>query len=210
MKWDVVNIEGKKVREIDLPDDIFAVEMNEHVLHLAVKAYRANRRQGTHATKTRSLVSGGGKKPFRQKGTGNARQGSTRGPHMYGGAVAHGPQPRDYTQQLNKKVKQLALKVALSDRVANNKLVILEDFALSQYSTKHVAKLIASVDRGSKVVFSDERKDDFLFRSAKNIYGSKAVSPSQINAEDVLGHEAVVLSETALQAIQQRFKGGDS
>ena len=123
MKWHVVNIEGKKLREIELPESVFGCESNESVIHSVVKSYMANRRQGTHATKTRSLVSGGGKKPFRQKGTGSARQGSSRSPLMEGGAVSHGPQPRDYTQRINKKVKQKAMLIALSDKVRHNNLV---------------------------------------------------------------------------------------
>ena len=122
MKVKVTDISGKEVKEIDLPDSIYNVPMNEHVLHHVVKAYRANKRQGTHATKTRSHVRGGGKKPFRQKGTGNARQGSSRSPVFPGGAVVHGPTPRDYTQSLNKKTKKLAIKIALSDKLRHNQL----------------------------------------------------------------------------------------
>src|SRR5689334_10938612 len=113
MQVDVKDIKGKALKKVDLPDSIFGVEVKDHVLHLAVKAYQANRRQGTHATKTRSLVTGTGTKPFKQKGTGQARQGSTRGPHMPGGAVVHGPQPRDYRQKTNQKARQLALCMAL-------------------------------------------------------------------------------------------------
>lgn len=207
MKLDVLNLEGKKVDSIDLPESIYGVEMNEHVLHTVVKAYRANRRQGTHATKTRSLVSGTGKKPFRQKGTGGARQGSTRGPHQYHGAVAHGPQPRDYTQQINKKVKQLALKVALSEKVRNNKLVVVKDFSLEKYSTKTVVAALNALTSGVKALVSDERKDDLLYRSTRNIYGADCVAPSAVNAENILRHETLVLSETAIKAIAQRIEG---
>jgi large subunit ribosomal protein L4 len=207
MKLDVKNLEGKKVDSIDLPESIYGVEMNEHVLHTVVKAYRANRRQGTHATKTRSLVSGTGKKPFRQKGTGSARQGSSRAPHMYHGAVVHGPQPRDYTQQINKKVKQLALKVALSDKVRNNKLVVVKDFTLEKYSTKSVVAALNALTSGVNALVSDERKDDLLHKSTRNIYGASCVLPTAMNAENILRHDTLVLSETALKAIAQRFEG---
>ena len=126
----------KQSKKIDLPDEVFGREMNEAVLHAVVKAYRANARQGTHATKTRSTISGGGRKPFKQKGTGGARQGSKRSPLQEGGAVAHGPQPRDYRQDTNQKVRQLALSVALSDRVRHQHLHIIDDFKLDKYSTK--------------------------------------------------------------------------
>lgn len=210
MKHDVLNIKGQKVRTIELPDDIYGLEMNEAVLHSVVKAYQANRRQGTHATKTKSLVSGTGKKPFRQKGTGGARQGSTRAPHMPGGAVAHGPQPRDYRQAINKQVKQLALKVALSDKMRHNKLIVVDDFAVSKYSTKAITTILASLNGGSqRALLSDERKDDFLFKSASNLYGAAVLAPTEINAENVLRHEALILSETAVRALQQRFEGKD-
>lgn len=207
MKLDVQNLEGKAVGSIDLPESIYGVEMNEHVLHTVVKAYRANRRQGTHATKTRSLISGTGKKPFRQKGTGSARQGTTRAPHMYHGAVVHGPQPRDYTQQINKKVKQLALKVALSEKVRNNKLVVVKDFTLEKYSTKSVVAALTALTSGVNALVSDERKDDLLFRSTRNIHGAACVAPTAINAENILRYETLVLSETAIKAIAQRIEG---
>lgn len=208
MKWDVINIKGEKVKEYDLPESIYGVDMNEAVLHSVVKAYRANRRQGTHATKTRSLVSGGGKKPFRQKGTGNARQGSSRSPLMPGGAVCHGPQPRDYRQQVNKKVRQLALKIALSDKVKHKKLILVDDFAITNYSTKHIVGALKVFS--SNALLADERKDDFLYRSARNIHKVDAVLSSEMNAEQVLRHETLVLSETALKALEQRFGGEKS
>jgi len=207
MKMDVKNLEGEKVGSVDLPESIYGVEMNEHVLHTVVKAYRANRRQGTHATKTRSLVSGTGKKPFRQKGTGSARQGTSRAPHMYHGAVVHGPQPRDYTQQINKKVKQLALKIALSEKVRNKKFVVVKDFSLDTYSTKAVVSALASLTATSKALLSDERKDDLLYKSTRNIHGASCIQPAAINAENILRHETLVVSETALKAIALRIEG---
>lgn len=206
MQIQVKNIKGQGIKNIDLPDSIYGLEMNEHVLHTAIKAYRANRRQGTHATKTKAFVSGGGKKPFKQKGTGEARQGSTRSPLNPGGGVAHGPQPRDYTQKLNQRVKQLALKVALSDKVRHGRFVVVDDFALSGYSTSVIVKALGAL-AAPKALLLDERKDDFLFRSARNIHGACVVSPAEVNAEQVLKYEAFVISETALGALQQRFEG---
>lgn len=207
MKWEVVNIKGEKVKQIELPDEIYGVDMNESILHSVIKAYRANRRQGTHATKTRSLVSGGGRKPFRQKGTGNARQGSSRSPLMPGGATVHGPQPRSYRQGINQKMKRLALTVALSDKVRHNKLVLVDDFAINKYSTNHIVRSLAVLSNDSTALLADERKDDYLYRSARNIHKVSSVLSSEMNAEDILRHEMIILSETALKALEQRFGG---
>lgn len=204
MKVDVKNINGEVVKSIDLPEEIYNVEMNDHVLHLVTKAYMSNRRQGTHATKTRAFVRGGGKKPFRQKGTGNARQGTTRAPHMPGGAISHGPQPRKYKQKVNRKTKLLALKVGLSDKLRHGHLIVVDDFSISEYSTKQVR---ASLDKLSVngALLSDERKDDFLYKSARNLKDTSAKTPAEINAEDLLRHESLVISENGLNALHQRF-----
>jgi len=204
MQIEVKDIKGKAVKKVDLPDNIFGLDLNDHVLHSVVKAYQANRRQGTVATKTRALVRGGGKKPFRQKGTGNARQGSSRTNLHPGGAVAHGPQQRDHRQGTNKKLRKLAMRVALSDKARHGKIVVVDDFAISSFSTKHVCGIAKSLSLTS-ALFSDERKDDFLFKSARNIHKMGCVRPSDMNAEDVLRHETLVLSETALDSIKQRF-----
>jgi large subunit ribosomal protein L4 len=130
---------------------------------------------------------------------------------MPGGAVAHGPQPRDYRQAVNKQVKQLALKVALSDKIRHKKLIVVDDFAISKYSTKAVLSILGTLNNGSnKALLSDERKDDFLFKSARNLYGAGVLAPTEINAENVLRHEALILSETAVRALQQRFEGKES
>lgn len=204
MQIEVKDIKGKAVKKIDLPDSVFGVELNEHVLHTAVKAIRANARQGTHATKTRSTIRGGGKKPFRQKGTGGARQGSTRSPLQSNGATAHGPQPRDYTQKTNKKMRKLAMRVALSEKVRHGKLVVVDDFAISAYATKHVKGAITALGAKSAML-SDERKDDFLFRSTRNLSNAACVRPSDMNVVDVLRYESLVLSETALDSLKQRL-----
>jgi large subunit ribosomal protein L4 len=205
MQVEVKNISGKAVKKIDLPESIYGVEMNEHVLHLVVKAYRANRRQGTHATKTRAFVSGGGKKPFKQKGTGSARQGTSRSPNMPGGAISHGPQPRSYNEKLNKKLKSTALRVALSEKVRHNQLVVVDDFALSSFSTKQIAAALKALNVNNAVL-TDERKDLYLFRSARNIHKVGVIGPGELNAEHVLRHESIVISENALTALQQRLE----
>lgn len=207
MKWDVVNVRGEKVKTVDLPEAIYQVEMNESVLHTVVKAYQANRRQGTHATKTRAFVSGGSKKPFKQKGTGEARQGHGRSPLHPGGATSHGPQPRSYRQITNKKLRQLALRVALSDKCRHNKLIIVDDFAISKYNTKHIVGTIAAVKSSATALLSDERKDDYLYRSSRNIKGCAVIAPTDICAENVLRYESLIMTETALNAIQQRLGG---
>lgn len=205
MELQVFNIEGKALKKVSAPDDIFGVEMNGGLLHSVVKAYLANKRQGTHATKTKAFVSGGGKKPFKQKGTGGARQGSTRNPHYPGGGEAHGPQPRDYRQYVNKKMRQAALRVALSDKARHGRLIVVDDFAISKYSTKHILKVIASLKAG-KSLLSDERKDDLLYKSTRNIHGADALPTAELNAENVLRHENLIISENALNALRQRLE----
>lgn len=206
MDLQVYDIDGKPVKKISVPDSIYGVEMNDPVLHSVVKAYQANRRQGTHMVKTRSLVAGSGKKPFKQKGTGGARQGSTRGNHMPGGGQAHGPLPRSYRQYVGKKQRQLALKVALSDKVRHGRLIVVNDFAIEKYNTKHVVRVLEAL-KAAKALLSDERKDDVLYKSARNIHGAEAVLPSELNAENILRFENLVISENALTTLHQRLEG---
>lgn len=206
MKVKVKNISGQDVKEIELPEAIYGLPMNDHLLHSVVKAYRANKRQGTHATKTRSFVSGSGKKPFRQKGTGNARQGTTRSPNMPGGAVVHGPQPRDYSQKVNKKSRQLALKLVLSNKFASGKLIVIDDFSLSKHSTKHISGVMKALGVKS-ALFTDERKDEFLYFSARNLESASSKMPAEVNAEDLLRYENLIISENGLNALGQRLGG---
>ena len=146
MKFDVLDKSGKKVSDVELSDAVFGITPNEKVMHAAVVNFLANQRQGTQSTKTRAEVSGGGRKPWRQKGTGHARQGSTRAPQWTHGGVALGPKPRDYSYTLNKKVKRLAIKSALSDKAANGNLIIVDSLAMDEYKTKTVANLLAAVE----------------------------------------------------------------
>ena len=207
MNIEVKDIAGKKIKSVTLSPEIFSVEMKEHVLHLAVKAYRANMRQGTHATKTKAMVAGGGKKPFKQKGTGEARQGSTRSPLNPGGGVSHGPQPRNYHEKVNRNAKRVALSVALSDRAKNGKVVVIDDLKIAKANTKQIAIFVKGLKLTGKSLIVDERKDDFLYLSARNIYGVSSTSPSKVTAADVLRFDNLILTENALNALQQRFKG---
>lgn len=205
MELQVYSIDGKATKKISVPDEIYNVEMNTAILHSVVKAYQANRRQGTHATKTKAMVSGGGKKPFKQKGTGGARQGSTRNPHYPGGGEAHGPQPRKYRQFVTKSARQLALKVALSDRARHGKIFVVDDFKIGKYSTKHIEGVLGAFKAG-KALLADERKDDILFKSTRNIHGAEALPPTEINAENVLRYENLIISVNALTSLAQRFE----
>ncbi|MCX6130509.1 MAG: 50S ribosomal protein L4 [Proteobacteria bacterium] len=203
MQVEVKDIQGKRVKTIELPDAIYDVELNEHVLHHVVKAYMANQRQGTHATKTRAYVSGGGKKPYKQKGTGGARAGSTRANNRPGGAVSHGPQPRDYRLKLNRKVKTLALRVALSDKLRNGKLIVVDKFPVSSYSTKTVLSALKAL-QAPRALLADVRDDDYLYRSARNIHGAEAVLAKDFNVVDLLRYETLIISEEALAAVNAR------
>ena len=210
MKWHVVNIEGKKLREIELPESVFGCESNESVIHSVVKSYM--RTEGrVLITKTRSLVSGGGKKPFRQKGTGSARQGSSRSPLMEGGAVSHGPQPRDYTQRINKKVKQKAMLIALSDKVRHNNLVVVDTFAQEEFSTKKVGQTLQNVGLtlGVGALLGDVKASEHLVRSARNLKYVSAVDVANINSEHVLRSKSLVLTEGAVEALIQRLSVGE-
>lgn len=205
LKQNVLNKAGSVISSVDLDETIFNVPVSEHVLHLAVKATQANRRQGTHATKTKSTVRGTGKKPFKQKGSGGARQGSRRNPHQPGGAVAHGPQPRDYTQGVNRKMKAVATRMALSNRVACGVLTIVDDFEIENYSTKGFLGILKNLKINDALIL-DERKDDFLFKSGRNIHGVEIMAPGQVNAESILKRRHVILTNCGLDALTARLK----
>ncbi|MGE0171560.1 MAG: 50S ribosomal protein L4 [Oligoflexales bacterium] len=205
MQIDVRDIKGKSVKKLTLPESIFNVPLNDYVLYSVAKAFQANQRQGTHAVKTRSFVSGGGKKPFKQKGTGGARQGSSRSPLMPGGAVTHGPQPRDYSEKTNTKTKRLAMKVALSDKVKHGKLVVVNDFAISSYSTKHMIAALKALGVTSCLI-ADERNDDFLYKSGRNLKTADVVASTGINVEGLLRYESLVISEAGLDSLCKRLE----
>ena len=200
----VFNIEGKEVGSIELNDAVFGVNVNEHLVHMAVVAQLANKRQGTQKAKTRSEVSGGVRKPWKQKGTGHARQGSTRSPQWKGGGVVFAPTPRDYTINLNKKEKRIALKSALTSRVLENKFIVVDDFAMSEIKTKKMQQTLNNLNvKKALVVCAENEKNTVL--SVRNIYGVKAASPKTINVYDILKYNTVVASKDAVKTIEEVY-----
>lgn len=206
MTVDVLTKDGSKAGSIELPASVFGIEPSEHAMYLAVRAYLANRRQGTHKTKTRTEVSGGGKKPFKQKGTGGARRGSSRSPLMPGGGTVHGPKPHLYTLELPVKVKRLARKSALTLRARENNLVVVEDFTLSAPKTREVASMLSAVKcGGSKVLVLLPAADETFVRSARNIAGVTTFPADKISAYDVLNHSKVLIFKSAIDTIAKSF-----
>ena len=200
----VYNIEGKEVGSIELNDAVFGVEVNEHLVHMAVVNQLANNRQGTQSAKTRSEVSGGGRKPWRQKGTGHARQGSTRAPQWTGGGVVFAPVPRDYSFKMNKKEKRAALISALSSKVADNKIVVLDAFNLDEVKTKKFAEVMSNlkVDK-ALVVIEGENKNVVL--SGRNIPTVKVSATNEINTYDVLKYETLVVTKAAVEKLEEVY-----
>ena len=200
----VYNIEGKEVGSIELNDAVFGVEVNEHLVHMAVVNQLANNRQGTQSAKTRSEVSGGGRKPWRQKGTGHARQGSTRAPQWTGGGIVFAPKPRDYSFKMNKKEKRAALCSALSSKVADNKIVVLDAFNLDEVKTKKFAEVMSNlkVDK-ALVVIEGENKNVVL--SGRNIPTVKVSATNEINTYDVLKYETLVVTKAAVEKLEEVY-----
>ena len=199
----VYNIEGKEVGKIDLSDAVFGVEVNEHLVHMAVVSQLANNRQGTQKAKTRSEVSGGGRKPWRQKGTGHARQGSTRAPQWTGGGVVFAPKPRDYSFKLNKKERRAALKSALSSRVAENKIIVLDAFNMEEVKTKKFKAVMDTLKVSKALVVVDDNNNVVL--SARNIPDVKTASTSTINVYDILKYDTLVVTQDAVATIQEVY-----
>ena len=200
----VYNMEGKEVEKIDLSDAVFGVEVNEHLVHMAVVQYLANRRQGTQKAKTRSEVSGGGRKPWRQKGTGHARQGSTRAPQWTGGGVVFAPVPRYYSFKMNKKEKRLALKSVLTGRVLENKLIVLDELKMDEYKTKQFKKVMENLNVKKGLVVLAEN-DDKVERSARNLSGINTALTNTINVYDILKSDTLVLTKDAVKKIEEVY-----
>ena len=203
-KGSVYNMDGKEVESINLDDAVFGVEVNEHLVHMAVVQQLANNRQGTQKAKTRSEVRGGGRKPWRQKGTGHARQGSIRAPQWTGGGVVFAPTPRDYSFKLNKKEKRAALKSALTSRVLENKIVVVDELKMDEIKTKTFANVMnnLNVDK-ALVVLADNDKN--VVASAKNIPSIKTASTETINVYDILKYNTLVLTKDAVKNIQEVY-----
>ncbi|MBQ2767396.1 MAG: 50S ribosomal protein L4 [Clostridia bacterium] len=201
----VLNMAGKEVGEIALSDAIFGAEVNGPVLHTAVKAYLANQRQGTQSTLTRTEVSGGGKKPWRQKGTGRARQGSTRSPQWTHGGIALGPKPRSYTVTLNKKVKRIALQSALSSKVAAGELVVIDEIKTAEYKTKTMAAMLSAVGADRKALVVLPEMDQMVIKSCANIPGVKTSQWNTVNVYDILNSGKLVIARAAVEKIEEVF-----
>ena len=200
----VYNMEGKQVDTIELSDAVFGVEVNEHLVHLAVKQQLAANRQGTQKAKTRSEVSGGGRKPYRQKGTGRARQGSTRAPQFTGGGVVFAPVPRDYTISMNKKEKRAALKSVLTSRVQENKLYVLDELKLGEIKTKDMKNVLDSLKVEGALVILNEN-DQNVILSARNLAGVKTALTNTINVYDILKYGNVVVTKDAVKKIEEVY-----
>src|SRR5688572_28405427 len=208
MKIDVVSMDGKKVGELELADAVFGTKVKDYLLWEVVKAQQAAKRAGTHATKTRMHVRGGGKKPYKQKGTGNARQGSTRAPHFVGGGVVFGPHPRDYSYTVPKKVRRAALACALSLRAEENKLVIIDKLSFDAPKTKKLAGVLKALGLASALVV-DGKQNANLLKSGMNLPKSKTLAPEGLNVYDILNHPALVIARDAVKAIEARIVGAE-
>lgn len=200
----VYNIEGKEVDKINLNDNIYGVEINENIVHKAVVTYLANQRQGTQSAKTRSEVSGGGRKPWRQKGTGHARQGSTRSPQWTGGGVVFAPKPRDYSVKMNKREKQIALFSALSSKVQDSKLIVVDELALEEVKTAKFAEILKNLKADKALVVTKEKNDNVIL-SSRNIPDVDTIMSSTINVYDILKHDALVMTKDAALAIEEVY-----
>ena len=200
----VFNMSGSEVGSIELNDSIFAVEVNTHVMHQAVVQYLANKRQGTQSALTRAEVRGGGRKPWRQKGTGRARQGSTRSPQWTGGGVVFAPKPRDYSFKLNKKVKRLALKSALTTKVNDGKFVVVDEINLPEMKTKEMVKVLNNLNVNKSLVVLEDANEKAVV-AARNIPTVKTASVSTINVYDILKYDSVVVTKAAVEKIEEVY-----
>ena len=200
----VYNIEGKEVGTMELSDAVFGVEVNEHLMHMAVVQQLANKRQGTQKAKTRSEVSGGGRKPWRQKGTGHARQGSTRAPQWVGGGVVFAPTPRDYSFKLNKKEKRAALKSALTSRVQENKFIVLDEMNFGEIKTKNFQNMLNNLSVSKALVVLEEGNTNAVL-SARNIADVKTAGTNTINVYDILKYNTVITTKAAVATIEEVY-----
>jgi len=201
---DLYNIEKEKVGEVELNDQLFGVDVSKHILHDVVRMQLANRRSGNACTKTRVEVSGSSAKPFKQKGTGRARAGSKRSPLWKGGGVAFGPKPRDYSYQLPKKVKRLALKMAISARTDENNLLVLDEFKMAEIKTRNFVKVMDKLDIDNALLVIPER-DDVLERSARNVHGVKVLTAEGLNVYDILHHKKLVIVQGTIAHLEERL-----
>ena len=202
-KFDVLDMNGKKVSTVELSDAVFGITPNEKAVHAAVVNFLANQRQGTQSTKTRSEVSGGGRKPWRQKGTGHARQGSTRSPQWTHGGVAMGPKPRDYSYRLNRKVKRLAILSAISAKAAAGDMILVDNLSVAEYKTKAVVSMLSAVGAGKKNLIVTPAVEEKLVKSAANIPGVKTTVATSVNTYDVVNADKFILSVDAAKKLEE-------
>ncbi len=201
----VFDMNGKKVSDIEIAEGIFEIEPNVSAMHLCVLSYLANQRQGTQSTLTRAEVRGGGRKPWRQKGSGRARQGSIRSPQWVHGGVAHGPKPREYGFDINKKVKRLAMKSALSAKAQAEELVVLDSLAMDEIKTKEIVKVLAALQTGKKTLIVLPEKNNIIYRSARNIPGVKTSLVSTMNVYDILNCDTLLVLQDAVTKIEEVY-----
>ena len=204
-KIDVYDINGKKVKELELNEAVFGIEPNEAVVHSVLVNFLANQRQGTQSTKTRSEVSGGGRKPWRQKGTGRARQGSIRAPQWIKGGIALGPKPRSYKYTVNKKERQLAVKSVLSSKVLENELVVVDSLPLNDIKTKEMVKALSNLKVEGKALIMLSEKNEKVQKSARNIEGVKTTLVETINVYDLLKYNKLVVTEDAVKKLEEVY-----
>lgn len=203
-KMDVLNIQGKKVKDITLNESVFGIEPNDVVIYDAIRLATANARQGTHSVKNRAEVSGGGKKPWRQKGTGRARQGSTRAPHWIHGGVAFGPQTdKNYTLKMNRKERRLALKSALSYKVLDNELIILDELKLKSAKTKEMKEILANLNIDRNILVVVDELDDNLILAARNLENVLLLQADEINTMDIISANVLVATEAAIKSVEE-------
>ena len=204
-KVDVYNMQGKKVSDVELSEAVFGIEPNENIVHSALVNYLANQRQGTQSTKTRAEVSGGGRKPWRQKGTGRARQGSIRAPQWIKGGIALGPKPRSYSYRINKKEKQLAIRSLLSAKVLDNELTVVDKLEVEEAKTKVMAKALTDLKVEGKALIMLPEKNEKVQKSARNIEGVKTTLVETINVYDLLKYNKLVVTEDAVKKLEEVY-----
>ena len=204
-KVDVLSVDGKKVKELELNENVFGIEPNENIVHSAIVNYLANQRQGTQNTKTRAEVSGGGRKPWRQKGTGRARQGSIRAPQWIKGGIALGPRPRSYSYKINKKEKRLAIKSILSSKVAEKELVVLDKLELKEIKTANMVKVLNNVKAEGKTLILLPANNENVQKSSRNIEGVKTLTVDTINAYDLVKYKGLVVTEDTVKKLEEVY-----
>ncbi|NLP30558.1 MAG: 50S ribosomal protein L4 [Clostridiales bacterium] len=204
-KVTMLKIDGSEAGSIDLKDEIFGIEVNEYAVHAVVKNYLANRRQGTQAVKTRSEVRGGGRKPYRQKGTGRARQGSSVSPNFVGGGVVFAPKPRSYRYSIPKKVRRLAMKSALSSKVESKDIIVLESLTMEQPKTKEMIKILENIKAAKKALIVTDIKDENVIKSTSNIPGVKTTMVGELNVYDIVNHTSLIVTKDAVSRIEEVY-----